>query len=256
MLPDSGTSPEIVKAGIILSMSSREKDPTESATLPPLRVRWLRTIEYREAWELQKSLSIKRLEDEIPDTLLLLEHPPTFTLGRNAKPSDILVDADTLTREGIEVVQSDRGGDVTYHGPGQLVGYPIVNLQRPPHSPNLHAYFRLLEETLIGSLARFEVEAERFKGYTGVWVGMKTQPFAPEKIAAMGIRVSRWVTQHGFALNVCPNMRHFGMIIPCDIRDYGVTSLQNVIARKVTVEEVLPVVIGEFSRVFGMEVEA
>ncbi|MBC7527264.1 MAG: lipoyl(octanoyl) transferase LipB [Chthonomonadaceae bacterium] len=237
-------------------MFSTEKDPTESAPLPLLRVRWLGTMEYREAWELQKSLAAKRLQDEIPDTLLLLEHPPTFTLGRNAKPSDILVDAETLSREGIEVVQSDRGGDVTYHGPGQLVGYPIVNLQRSPHSPNLHTYFRLLEETLICSLAHFGVEGNRFKGYTGVWVGMNTQPFAPEKIAAMGIRVSRWVTQHGFALNVSPNLSHFEMIIPCDIREYGVTSLQKVTSREIAVESVMPVVIEEFSRVFGMEVES
>ena len=231
------------------------KEDRTSLDKPVCRVQWLGRVDYREAWELQKSLAAQRLADEIPDTLLLLEHPPTFTLGRNAKPSDILVDETTLEQAGIAVVQSDRGGDVTYHGPGQLVGYPIVNLQRSPHEPNLHRYFRQLEETLIRTLARFEIVGGRFEGYTGVWTGMETEPYAPEKIAAMGIRVSRWVTQHGFALNVSPNLAHFGMIIPCDIREYGVTSMRKILGREITVSEVRSVVIEEFGQVFGLRTE-
>ncbi len=220
---------------------------------PLCKVHWLGRVNYRDSWELQKTLSLRRLQNEIPDTLLLLEHPPTLTLGRNADPTNLLWNESTLRQQGIEVVQSDRGGDVTYHGPGQLVGYPILNLQCPPHEPNLHGYFRKLEAVLIQTLASFGVRSGRFEGYTGVWVGMESVPFAPEKIAAMGIRVSRWVTQHGFALNISPNLDHFSGIVPCGIREYGVTSLEKVLGRSIALEDISPEVVRAFGEVFGME---
>ena len=219
---------------------------------PICRVHWLGRIEYREAWELQDRLAAQRLAEEIPDTLLLLEHPPTLTLGRGADASHIVASTETLTQQGVAVVEPNRGGDVTYHGPGQLVGYPIFHLQSPPHRPDLHVYLRNIEEALIQTLAGYGIDAGRFPGYTGVWTGLDT-PHA-EKVVAIGIRSSRWITQHGFAFNVCPDLSHFDFIVPCGIRDYGVTSLSRLLSREVEVEETLPQVIAAFSKVFGLEV--
>jgi lipoate-protein ligase B len=212
---------------------------------------WLGRQDYREAWELQRALAAQRLAGDIPDTLLLLEHPPTLTLGKVASAEHILRDPALLACEGIAVVESDRGGDVTYHGPGQLVGYPILNLRAAPHRPDLHAYLRSLEATLIRALAGFGVTAGRFPGYTGVWARLAAP--RPEKIAAIGIKVSRWITQHGFALNVSPDLAHFGLIIPCGIRDYGVTSLSCLLGREVAVTEVIPAVRSAFADVFGLD---
>lgn len=226
---------------------------TETESNPVSRVCWLGRREYREAWALQQELAAKRLANEIPDTLLLLEHPPTLTLGRAAKAEHIIAPQLELNAEGIAVIETDRGGDVTYHGPGQLVGYPILNLQAAPHTPDLHRYLRDLEETLIRALDAFGIPAGRFPGYTGVWTQLDTP--APEKIAAIGIRTSRWITQHGFALNVCPNLAHFRLIVPCGIHDYGVTSMEHLLNRSVTLEEVLPVIVSAFSEVFGLKTE-
>jgi lipoyl(octanoyl) transferase len=218
---------------------------------PPCSVVWLGRRDYRDVWKGQQELAAQRLAGAIPDTLLLLEHPPTLTLGRAADPAHVLVGPEKLTQEGVTLVESDRGGDVTYHGPGQLVGYPILNLQAPPHSPDLHAYLRNIEETLLGALATFGLTAGRFPGYTGVWVGLDTPH--PEKIAAIGIRASRWITMHGFALNVCPNLAHFDLIVPCGIPDYGVTSLTRLLNREVSVAEVIPPVVCAFGEVFGLD---
>jgi lipoyl(octanoyl) transferase len=217
---------------------------------PTCHVVWLGQRDYCEVWEMQKELAAQRLAGEIPDTLLLLEHPPTLTLGRAANPAHILAGPETLEKENITVVESDRGGDITYHGPGQLVGYPIFNLQAAPHTPDLHAYLRQIEEALIRALATFGILAGRFPGYTGVWTGLDTPH--PEKIAAIGIRASRWITMHGFALNVCPNLAHFELIVPCGIQEYGVTSLSCLLAREITVEEVKPAVIDAFAEVFAL----
>ncbi|HLK58007.1 MAG TPA: lipoyl(octanoyl) transferase LipB [Chthonomonadaceae bacterium] len=219
--------------------------------MPVCEVRWLGRRDYREVWEMQRTLAARRLAGEIPDTLLLLEHPPTVTLGRGAEPGNVVMPTEWLAKMGFDVVETDRGGDVTYHGPGQLVGYPILNLQSPPHRPDLHLYLRNLEETLIRALAHYGIEGGRFPGYTGAWVGMGTP--RPEKVAAIGIKTSRWITQHGFAFNVCPDLSHFDVIVPCGIRDYGVTSLTRLLNRSVTVEEVLPVVESAFSGVFGLD---
>jgi lipoate-protein ligase B len=178
--------------------------------------------------------------------LVLVEHdPPVITLGRSTRgPDNVLVPRDRLAREGIELHESSRGGDVTYHGPGQLVGYPILRLDL--HGRDVHRYLRDLEEVLIRLLARFGVEGGRTEGLTGVWVGHY-------KIAAIGVAVSRWVTYHGFALNVEPNLSHFGLIVPCGIRDKGVTSLARVLGRPVTVAEVKRPLAECVAEVFGFE---
>ncbi len=200
---------------------------------------------------MQRALAAQRLAGEIPDTLLLLEHPPTLTLGRAASAAHILASAEALAEAGVAVVETDRGGDVTYHGPGQLVGYPILNLRATPHQPDLHAYLRALEETLIRALGAFGIAAGRFPGYTGVWTQLST--LRPEKIAAIGIKASRWITQHGFALNVCPNLAHFDLIVPCGIHEYGVTSLTRLLGRPVMVSEVVLGVQAAFAEVFGLD---
>jgi len=218
-----------------------------------MRVEWLGRREYREVWDLQRERAAQRLAGEIPDTLLLLEHPPTLTLGRAADRGHIVAATERLEREGVAVVESDRGGDVTYHGPGQLVGYPIFNLREAPHQPDLHRYVRNIEETMIRTVAAFGIEAGRFPGYPGVWTGLDTPH--PTKIAALGIRLSRWITHHGFALNVQTDLSHFDLIVPCGIHDYGVTSLSRILERSVSLEEVLPVVIQAFTEVFALTVE-
>ncbi len=214
-------------------------------------IRWLGRIPYREAWELQEDLAAKRLRGEIADTLLLLEHPPTLTLGRGADSKHILADSRRLQELGVEVVETNRGGDVTYHGPGQLVGYPILNLNEPPHQPDLHRYLRGLEEALIAALRYWAIDASRFPGYTGVWTAMDTA--APAKIAAIGIRTSRWITQHGFAINVCTDLSHFNLIVPCGISDYGVTSIQRIIGQDLGVRDAVPIVAASFLKTFDLD---
>jgi lipoyl(octanoyl) transferase len=180
-------------------------------------VRWLGRVPYARAVELQDSLVRARREGVASDTLLLLEHPPVITLGRGGDPRHLLADGRTLARKGIELHASGRGGDATYHGPGQLVGYPILALE--PARRDAHRYLRDLEEALIRTVADFGVGATRSGGLTGVWVGRK-------KLGAIGVRLSTgWVTSHGFALNVDPDLDGFSMIVPCGIHDRGVTSL-------------------------------
>lgn len=219
-----------------------------------LRVIELGLISYADAFDLQKRLTEERRVGSIRDTLLLLEHSPTITLGRNADRSHIVATAEQLRERGLACVETDRGGDVTYHGPGQLVGYPILDLNAPPHRPDLHRYFRLLEDSLISALGAFGIAGDRFEGYTGVWIKPDGAP--PEKIAAMGIRVSRWITRHGFALNVCPDLEHFASIVPCGIHDYGVTSMSRVLKKDVSVASVIPAVTQAFAETFGLRIAA
>ncbi len=202
----------------------------------------LGSISYQAAWQLQESLRRKRIEGEIPDTLLLLEHPPVITLGRRASDRDILLQAEDLSRRGVEVVRIDRGGEVTYHGPGQLVGYLIFHLAVTKGSIKQFVY--LLEQALIQALSRWGIEAGRHPLHRGVWVG-------PEKIAALGLSVSRQVTTHGFALNVSTDLSAFRWIVPCGIREAGVTSMDKILKRSVPIEEVKPIVVEEISRTFG-----
>ena len=177
--------------------------------------------------------------------LVLVEHdPPVITLGRGAKADHVIASRAALAREGIAVHPASRGGDVTYHGPGQLVGYPILRLDR--HGRDVHRYLRDLEEVLLRCLARLGVEGRRSDGQTGVWVG-------DEKIAAIGVAVRRWVTYHGLAINVQPNLEHFGLIVPCGIRDKGVTSLAKILGRPVSVAEVKGPLVECIAEVFGFE---
>jgi lipoyl(octanoyl) transferase len=212
--------------------------------LPVLEVRTLGRIGYAEGLALQRELVEARRRGEVPDQLLLLEHPHVITLGVKVRTdrSHILADEATLADRGVMVHEAGRGGDVTYHGPGQLVGYPILDLA--PDRRDLHRYVRDLEETLIRTVARFGVDAGRVQGLTGVWVGR-------EKVAAIGVRISRWITSHGFALNVAPDLAYFDLIVPCGISDRGVTSMAQLTGRPLTPDEVAPIVAEEFGAVFG-----
>lgn len=202
---------------------------------------WLGRVEYMSCWRLQRELADLRAEGRIGDVLLLLEHPPTITLGRSAQQAHLLASPERLAQMGVAVHAIDRGGDVTYHGPGQLVGYPIVHLA--DHRKDLHWFLRQIEEALIRALAQLGVSGRRFPPHTGVWV-------EDEKIAAIGVKISRWVSTHGFALNVQPDLRHFDLIVPCGIREYGVTSLNAVTGHALTLKEVIPPVVRAFAQLF------
>ncbi len=185
----------------------------------------------------------ERRAGAIPDQLLLLEHPHVITLGTSAHAENVLLDADQRRLLGIELYETGRGGDVTYHGPGQLVGYPILDLK--PDRQDLHRYVRDIEEALIRALATFCLTGRRKPGLTGVWVG-------DEKIAAIGVRVSSgWITSHGFALNVTTDLQFFDSIIPCGIRDHGVTSLARTASPAPTLPDVMDAVEATFREVFG-----
>lgn len=183
------------------------------------------TVAYHEAWELQTRLHAERVGGAIPDTLLLLEHPHVYTIGRRGSSDDVLWDVDMLRARGVEVVETDRGGMVTYHGPGQLVGYPIVDLGT---GADLVKYLRDLEEAIIRTLAVYGLDGRRDAANTGVWVEHVSKAAAPigaAKVAAIGVRVTRGVTKHGFALNVSTDLSYFAGIVPCGITDRGVTSM-------------------------------
>ncbi|MFO7260126.1 MAG: lipoyl(octanoyl) transferase LipB [bacterium] len=211
-----------------------------------LHARWLGTVEYGEGLRLQEELVRERRAGSIPDQLLLLEHPHVITLGTSAAPDHVLADDVERRLLGISLFRTGRGGDVTYHGPGQLVGYPILDLK--PDRCDLHRYIRDIEEALIRALAGFGITAGRRPGLTGVWVG-------DEKIAAIGVRVSSgWITSHGFALNVDPDLRYFGTIVPCGIRDYGVTSMARCGVQGLTPRDVAGPVAERFAEVFDRDV--
>jgi len=209
----------------------------------PLEIRRLGTVPYDEALALQRSLAEERKADRIPDTLLLLQHPAVITLGvkGDGGRSHVLASPDQLAELDIGVFETGRGGDVTYHGPGQIVGYPIISLR--PDRQDVHQYVRDVEETLIRVCADYGVTAGRIPGLTGTWIG-------DEKIAAIGIRISRWVTSHGFDFNVSTNLSHFGLIVPCGIADHGVTSLERVLGRTVPIPDVEDRLVARFSEVF------
>jgi lipoyl(octanoyl) transferase len=209
-----------------------------------LQVRRLGVVPYADALELQKSLVEARKAGSLPDQLLLLQHPPVITLGVKARNdrSHVLATPERLDDEGVELFETGRGGDVTYHGPGQLVGYPILDLR--PDRCDVHRYVRDLEEVLIRTAARFEIAATRVPGLTGVWVGR-------DKLAAIGVRISRWITSHGFAFNVGTNLRHFDLIVPCGIADRGVTSLQVLLGREISMTEAEEAAIEAMASVFG-----
>jgi len=218
---------------------------TGTTMRPPCQMHWLGLIDYGRAWDLQRALVRARKAGQIDDKLLLLEHPHTYTIGRMGTSAHILVDAARLAQLGATVYEVDRGGDVTYHGPGQLVGYPIIDLRR--HGVDAHRYLRSLEETLIQTLAHYGITAGRCPGLTGVWLG-------DEKIAAIGVKIGGGVTSHGFALNVNTDMSYFAHIVPCGIVDKGVTSMARVLGRQVPVAEVVEVAARCFAAEFNLEV--
>lgn len=206
------------------------------------------TMEYNAAWEWQRSLAARRSAGAIGDTLVLLQHPHTYTLGRATKEGHLLVPTEALEAQGVALVESDRGGDITYHGPGQVVGYPILKLSA--HGGDLMRYLRMLEETLIVALGSYGLIAGRVSGLTGVWVG-------DEKIAAIGVKLSAsGVTLHGFALNVAADLRYFDQIVPCGIADRGVTSLDRLLGAAPPHEEVEGQVARAFAEVFGVDLLA
>ncbi|MFW6001628.1 MAG: lipoyl(octanoyl) transferase LipB [Halanaerobium sp.] len=203
-------------------------------------------IDYKKAYNKQLELLEKRKNNEIDDTLLLVEHPPVFTIGTSGTNDNITVSKEFLESSGIEVFETNRGGDITYHGPGQIVGYPILNLKE--HTKDLHWLLRSYEEVFIRLLKKeYDINAERIKGLTGVWVG-------DEKITAIGVGVRHWITYHGFAFNINPNLEHFSYIIPCGILDKGVTSLKKLLGYEVEQKEAVEKVIKYFAEVFNMEV--
>jgi len=199
-------------------------------------------IDYKKAWDQQYEIYNKRLHKEVNDTLLLLEHPHTYTLGKVAAKENLLINEDQLKQQGVSVYEIDRGGDITYHGPGQIVGYPIINLSQ--WNEDTHKYLRALEEVLIQTCADFGLKGERNSKYTGVWLNDR-------KIAAIGIKVSRWITMHGFAFNVNTNLSYFNGIIPCGIKDKEVTSLRNELGREIDLNEVKSLIVEKFREVFG-----
>ncbi len=214
-------------------------------------VRRLGRVDYQASLDLQAALVEDRRAGRIGDTLLLLEHPPVITLGVKTRlgPRHILASDEELSRQGVTVHETGRGGDVTYHGPGQLVGYPIFDLK--PDRCDVHKYVRDLEEVLIRALGEFGIEASRVKGLSGVWVSAGGPVGNERKIAAIGVRISRWITSHGFALNVATDLRHFQLIVPCGIADRGVTSMEGELRRSVPPAEIEDAIVRGFTAVFA-----
>ena len=202
--------------------------------------------EYGKVFELQKKLNHARRNGTLPDTVIFLEHHPCFTVGRSGGFEHILVSEQFLKQVGIRVYETDRGGDITYHGPGQLVCYPILDLNG--FGRDVHFYARQIEETLIRTLKSFNIIAGRKEEYPGVWV-------ESAKIAAEGIGVQHWVTMHGVSLNVCPDLNHFSLIIPCGISALGVTSMEELLGSKVDIEIVKQEMRRQFCEVFSMVLE-
>ena len=201
-------------------------------------------IDYQEAWDLQKSIFDLRTKNEIEDILFLLEHPHTYTLGKVADKNNLVYNKQELEEKEITVFDIDRGGDITYHGPGQIVGYPIIDLKN--WKQDTHLYLRNLEEVLVRTCADYGLSTGRKEKYTGVWVEER-------KICAIGIKVSRWITMHGFAFNVNTDLNLFNGIIPCGINDKEVTSLKKELKREFDLEEVKDNIIKHFKDIFGYD---
>jgi len=218
-----------------------------------LQVRRLGLVPYADGLELQRQLVEDRKADRIPDTLLLLQHPHVLTIGvKKDGRAHILASPDRLTSLGVEVFETGRGGDVTYHGPGQLVGYPIVDLN--PDRRDVHRYVRDLEDVMIRVCADYGLEAGRVKGFSGAWIpstrDARSGQVAEEKIGAIGVRISRWITSHGFAFNVATDIDFFNLIVPCGIADKGVTSLASKLGRAPEMRDVEDRFIAQFAAVF------
>jgi len=212
----------------------------------PLAVHRLGRIGYADALALQERLLEARCEQRIGDTLLLLEHDPVITLGRGAKQEHVLLSREALAREGVELFETGRGGDVTYHGPGQLVGYPIIDLN--PDRRDVRRYVAGLEEVMIRMAAAYGLRAQRIAGLNGAWI-------EDRKIGAVGVRIRRWVTMHGFAFNATTRLSAFDLIVPCGIPDKRVTSLEHELERGVPMAEVERAAVAAFAEVFDARPE-
>ena len=199
-------------------------------------------IDYKEAWNLQNEIHSKRVSGEVEDYLLLLEHPNTYTLGKTAHKENLISSEDYLKKNQIAVYDIDRGGDITYHGPGQIVGYPIIDLNN--WQKDSHKYLRALEEVIIKTCRDYDLKCERNPKHTGVWIGDR-------KIAAIGIKISRWITMHGFAFNVNTDLNLFNGIIPCGIQDKSVTSLSNELKIEIDIQEVKEKLLKNFTAFFS-----
>jgi len=218
-------------------------------------------IPYAEAWELQKRLVAARKADAIEDVLLFCEHPHVITVGRSGNRANLLASENVLCQKGVEFFDTTRGGDITYHGPGQIVGYPIFNLGAIRR--DVVWYVRTLEEVMIRASADLGINARREAGKTGIWVDPQERSSTPgaqrkeetaEKLAAIGIHISRWVTSHGFAYNVATDLRYFEMIVPCGIADRKATSLEKLLGRRVLLEEIRPLLAKHVCEVFGLTI--
>ena len=198
---------------------------------------------YKECWDLQRTLFERRAAGGMSDTLLLTEHEHVYTIGKTGNDNHLLANDEELKAKHVAVYHNDRGGDITYHGPGQLVGYPILDLNN--YYLDLHRYLRDIEEVVIRTLGSFGVAASRDSGYTGVWVGSN-------KVCAIGVKTSRWITMHGFALNVNTDLSFFGRIIPCGIFEKGVTSLKEKLGQDVNLDDVRDILSKEFGKVFSV----
>jgi len=205
---------------------------------------------YAEAWALQKRVVAARKAGAIEDVLLLCEHPHVITQGRSGRRENLLASEHVLKQKGVEFHATDRGGDITYHGPGQIVGYPILNLGAIRR--DVVWYVRMLEEAMIRATAEFGIAAERVAGKTGIWVKSESNE---EKLAAIGVHISRWVTSHGFAYNVSTDLRFFDLIVPCGIADRKATSLEKLLGRRVETKEVAPRIAHHLGEVFGLEMK-
>jgi lipoyl(octanoyl) transferase len=217
-----------------------------------LVVEWLGRRPYGEILEMQRAMAAERIAGARPDTLLLVEHDPVVTLGRSTKREHLLLSEKALAARGVELFEIERGGDVTFHGPGQLVGYPIFDLQQ--HRQDLHWYLRQVEQSLIDALAGYGIAGGRVEKYTGVWVNVIPR-FAQDdkrKIASIGVHARSWVTWHGFALNVSTDLSYFDMIVPCGIPQVTMTSIAKELDRTVSLEEVAERVVTAFTSVFHL----
>jgi lipoyl(octanoyl) transferase len=215
--------------------------------MPPLLITDLGLLSWSDAYALQQRIVAARKAGAIDDVLLFCEHPHVLTLGRNASQKNLLASENVLRQKSVELRETNRGGDITYHGPGQIVGYPILNLIRR----DVHWYVRTLEEAMIRASADFGITAYRIPGKTGIWV----QPpgnIPEEKLAAIGVHISRWVTSHGFAFNVSTDLRYFDLIIPCGIADRKATSLEKLLHRNVALDEAKPRLVHYLSELFSL----
>lgn len=229
--------------------------------LPSVTCHYLGKIDYKEAWEFQEKLFHEGIQQKIANRngesdqppqnhLIFCEHPHVFTLGKSGDRENLLINQTELDDKEAQFYQINRGGDITYHGPGQLVVYPIFDLEQ--FFTDIHKYMRYLEEAVIRTIAKYGVQGDRFEGLTGVWL----EPSTPQarKICAMGVKSSRWMTMHGIGFNVCTDLSYFNHIVPCGIQDKAVTSLEKELNQSVSVQEIIPLLLKELSDLFGFEI--